>query len=170
MLLAPLPPSARLWTFVADRPVTQTDADVLLGSLKPFLSAWTSHGRPVPAASALVHDRFLLVGAHIEENAPNAGVSGCGIDAMRHAVDSAAARLDIAWADGLHVVYEQPTGAVQVVPRRVFRALVREGAVDGTTPVFVTTLETVGALRTDGLRRRASETWHARVFRLAVTA
>ncbi|MEM6784900.1 MAG: hypothetical protein AAF624_14360 [Bacteroidota bacterium] len=118
----------------------------------------------------MLHDRFLLVGAHIEDDTLNAGVSGCGIDAMMHAVQSVGEAIGVAWSDGLQVAYEGSDSTIHVVPRRAFRMLARDGSVDGTTPVFLTTLDTVGALRDGGLRQRAALTWHGRVFRLAETA
>lgn len=166
MLLAPLPDTARLWVFVSDAVLTPGEARKLEAHLDRFLQRWTSHGRAVPAASAVLHDRFLVVGAHIEDGSTNAGVSGCGIDSLMHAVEEAGAQVGVSWMDGLHVAYEDAAGAVRIVPRSAFRALATSGQVDGTTAVFVTTLDTVGALRSDGLRRAASESWHGRTFRL----
>ena len=59
---------------------------------------------------------------------------------------------------------------MRVVPRPAFRALVRDGAVTAETPVFVTTLDSLGALRASGIERPAAESWHARVFRIPVPA
>ncbi|MEL6445233.1 MAG: hypothetical protein AAFU38_13330 [Bacteroidota bacterium] len=169
-MLASLPDSARSWFFTADRQLAPTERTDLLEILSPFLRKWQSHGRPVPAEATVLYDRFLTVGAHIEGEATNAGVSGCGIDAMTHAVMSAADAVGVAWVDGLQIAYEQPDGTPCVVSRRAFRALARDGNVDGATPVFVTTLATVGAVRSQGLRQPASEAWHGRTFRLTETA
>ncbi|MEL7363729.1 MAG: hypothetical protein AAFN13_16755 [Bacteroidota bacterium] len=169
-MLASLPDSARAWFFTAGRQLAPTERTNLLESLSPFLREWQSHGRPVPAEATVLYDRFLIVGAHIDDDAPNAGVSGCGIDAMTHAVMNAAEAVGVAWVDGLQIAYAQPDGTPCVVSRRAFRALARDGIVDGATPVFVTTLTTVGAVRSQGLRQPASCTWHGRTFRLAETA
>jgi hypothetical protein len=67
----------------------------------------------------------------------------------------------------LQVAYEDPGERVQVVSRATFRALARDGRVDASTPVFVTTLDSVGALRAQGLRQPAGQSWHGRVFKLA---
>ena len=161
-----LPPSARTWIFTADRAVPPDAAARLLGSLEHFLSAWTSHGRPVPSAAAVLHDRFLVVAAHVEDGT-NAGVSGCGIDAMTHAAREAAAAAGITWADALDVLYRAPDGMVRSVSRPAFRRLARAGEIDTATPVFDTTHETLGALRRYGIERPAANSWHGRAFRLA---
>ena len=68
------------------------------------------------------------------------------------------------------LAYRDEAGAVQAVPRPAFRRLARDGDVTAATPVFVTTAETLGTLRADGLERPAGEAWHGRVFRLAEPA
>lgn len=161
MLSASLPDDARLWVFTADRPLTAKDQKQLLDQLGQFVAQWASHGRPVPGDVRVHEDRFLIVGAHLE-----GGVSGCGIDSLTHAVEEAGRALGIDWADGLQVVFRDGDGAIQVLPRPAFRQLARDGAVTSTTPVFDTTVSTLGALREHGLERPAGSTWHGRVFRL----
>ena len=160
-----LPPDARLWIFTADRPLSASDQHQLQETLSGFIAQWTSHGRPVPGEVTLAHDRFVLVAAHLA-----GGVSGCGIDSLVHAVEQAGAALDVQWVDGLHIVFRGADDAVDVLPRPAFRQLVRDGAVTSETPVFLTTLDTVGALRDGGLERPAGATWHGRTFRLTEPA
>lgn len=160
-----LPDSARLWVLTADRTLSPLESDALAVRVAAFLSEWSSHGRPVPGAAEVLHGRFLVVAASLE-----GGVSGCGIDSMTHAVERIASGLGFGWLDGLHVAYRDESGAVQAVPRPAFRALVRDGAVTAETPVFVTTLDSLGDLRAGGLERPAAETWHARVFRIPTPA
>jgi hypothetical protein len=165
MLFPTLPPDARLWIFTADRSLSQSDQASLRDDLGGFVTQWTSHGRSVPGDVALAEGRFVLVAAHLA-----GGVSGCGIDSLVHAVEQAGAALDIQWVDGLHIVFRDETGAVEALPRPAFRQRVRDGAVTAETPVFVTTLDTVAALREGGLERPAGSTWHGRTFRLSEPA
>lgn len=164
-MLSALPDSARLWFFTADRPLSTDTAGALQRRVEDFLTEWASHGRAVPGEAAVLHDRFLAVAAHLD-----GGVSGCGIDSMTHAVEEIASGLGFGWLDGLHVAYRDASGDVHAVPRPAFRALVRDGAVTAETPVFVTTLDTLGDLRAGGLERPAAEAWHARVFRIPTLA
>lgn len=160
-----LPASARLWTFTADRMLPADTTDALCSRVEAFLTEWTSHGRAVAAEAAVLHGRFLVVAASLE-----GGVSGCGIDSMVHAVEQIGHDLGFGWLDGLHVAYRDEHGEVQAVARPAFRALVRDGVVTAETPVFVTTLDTLGDLRGGGLERPAAEAWHARVFRIPTPA
>ena len=157
----PLPDDARLWVFTAAAPLDDATRSALIERVGAFLTQWDSHGRPVPGEAEVLHDHFLTVTAHLA-----GGVSGCGIDKLVHAVEAAGAQLGIEWVDGLHLAYRDADGTVQVVPRPTFRSLVRDGLVTADTPVFVTTLDTLGDLRAGGLERPAGEAWHSRVFRI----
>lgn len=161
MVLSALPADARLWIFTADRALSPSEQDRLHGALGHFVAGWTSHGRPVPGDVLLLEDRFVVVGAHLE-----GGVSGCGIDSLAHAVEEAGDAVGVEWVDGLQVVFRDAEGAIQTLPRPAFRQLAREGTVTSATPVFDTTLATVGDLRSGGLERPAGSTWHGRAFRL----
>ncbi|HLT47178.1 MAG TPA: hypothetical protein VK002_08125 [Rubricoccaceae bacterium] len=165
-LLAPLPDAARLWLFAADRDLDAAEAAALLDRVRAFTAGWTSHARPVPAAADLLLSRVLAVGAAIDESEVNAGVSGCGIDAMQHAVEAAAEAGGFAWLPPLAVLYRDDEGALQAVPRPDFRRLVRDGVVNAGTPVLDLTPTTVGALRAGGVERAAGRSWHGRVFGL----
>jgi hypothetical protein len=164
-----LPDDSRLWVLTAERQLTGAEQASVLEWMQRFVSAWTSHGRPVQGEVALEDGRFLLVAAHIEEGA-NAGVSGCGIDKMIQAAEVAATHLGFAWLDGLQVVYRDHSGAVRALPRPAFREEVRQGRVTGATTVIDTTVPDLHSLRSQGLERPAAASWHGRVFRLGPPA
>ncbi len=161
--LSPLPDAARVWLFALDGP-----AEAVLPAVASWLPSWASHGRPVEARAEAVAERVLAVGAVISPEEINAGVSGCGIDTMRHAVDAAVASAGRALAPALSVTFREADGAWQTASRPTFRRLVAEGAVLAGTPVVDVTPETVGALRAVGAVRPAAEAWTGRAFGLAV--
>jgi hypothetical protein len=140
-MLPTLPPEARVWIFTADQTLDASGEARVLDAIGKFLPDWTSHGRPVPAEAALLHGRFLIVGAHLGEEDLNAGLSGCGIDAMTHAVERVA--IDFEWLDGLHLAYRDADDAIQTASRAEFRAL-----------------------NEHGIERPLGETWAARAFGL----
>lgn len=167
-MLPTLPPDARIWIFTADQTLDASGEARVLDAVGKFLPDWTSHGRPVPAEAALLHGRFLVVGAHLGEEDLNAGVSGCGIDAMTQAVERVA--IDFEWLDGLHLAYRDTEGDIQTVSRADFRSLVRQGTINADTPFFDTTATTLDALNEHGIERPLGETWAARAFGLSDAA
>ena len=164
-VLAPLPDAARVWLFPLDQTLDADRAGALRQRVAGWLPTWASHGRPVQAAADVLEGRVLAVGAVISEADLNAGVSGCGIDAMERAVADALAAVGVGLAPGLSVT-AWDGAAWETLARPAFRRRVREGAAGPGTPVLDVTAETVGALRQRGVARPAGETWAARAFAL----
>ena len=157
-----LPDDARLWLFAFD-----SDPAAVLPDVRAFCAAWTSHGRPVRAEADVLAGRVLAVGALISETDVNAGVSGCGIDAMQHAVEDAVTRHGLALTPALAVTLRDASGAWTSRPRTDVRARVASGEVGPDTRVLDLTPATVGALReVGGVERRAGDAWHAAAFGL----
>lgn len=157
---------ARLWIYVADRPLDPQEAEALTTHLDTFFADWSSHGREVEGAAQIADDRFLLVAAQLRAG----DISGCGIDASVNALKDAATQVGVTWLPALSVAYRDGEGRVQVASRPAFRRAVREEHVTAETPVFDTSLTTVGELREQGLERPAADAWHARVFRIPALA
>lgn len=160
--LADLPDDARCWVFAAERPLTEDEQHAVLDHLDRFFDGWRSHGRPVEGAAAMHEGRFLVVGGLRDD----AGISGCGIDAVVREIEAAAGALGAGWLTPLLVFWRGADGAIQHGPRGTFRRLVRQGAVTAETSVFDLSLTTLGELRRHGLERPAGRSWHARVFRI----
>ena len=142
--LLDLPDEARVWLFAADRDLTGDAAVAVLGPVREYVQGWTSHGRPVDAAAEIIEGRVLAVAGVISADELNAGVSGCGIDAMTRAVDAAAAAAGVRWMPGLDVAYRSGD-AWRVVSRQEFRWLARDGVVTPRTRVLDLTPATLGA-------------------------
>ena len=156
---ARLPDDARLWTFAADRPLENAEAQTLLGEVDDFLEGWKAHGTPLTAGRDWRHGRFLLVAVD-ERSAPP---SGCSIDAMVRVLKGLEERLDVTLVDNAPVWYRDD-GGVRRASRPEFGARAREGDVDLDTVVFDTTVTRVGDLRAGRWERPARESWHARAF------
>ncbi|NBC18146.1 MAG: hypothetical protein GVY18_12615 [Bacteroidetes bacterium] len=162
-LFPDLPDDARCWVYVADRPLTEAQRTDLLGQLRAFFTDWTSHGARVRGDAVLRDDRILLLAADV----PGGDLSGCGIDKSVHAIEHAAQEHDFSWLSPLQVVWRDGDGQLQHGARSTFRALARDGGVDGMTPVIDLSVDTVGALRNGQFEQPAHQSWHGRVFRLA---
>lgn len=162
-----LPDSARLWLFAFDGDVPEA----LAADVRAFCAQWTSHGRPVTARAEALSGRVLAVAARISEADVNAGVSGCGIDAMQHAVEAAAERHGQTLAPALAVTYRDAAGVFQTVARPAFRRLVRSAEAGAATRVLDLTPATLGALRAaGGAERTAGDAWHATAFQMRAAA
>ena len=166
-MLDPLPDAARLWLFALDQTLDADRADAVRQRLAGWLPTWTSHGWPVQAEADVLAGRVVAVGAVISQAEVNAGVSGCGIDAMERAVADALAAAGARLAPALGVTVRDGDGAWESLARPAFRRRVQAGQAGPETPILDVTADTVGALRQRGVERPAGETWAGRAFALA---
>jgi hypothetical protein len=151
-----LPDDARLWIFGARAPLDDVDAPRLLGAVDGFLKTWKAHEQPLTCARDFREEYFLLVA--VDERASNA--SGCSIDGLFRLLKQAEEGVGTSLVGGGTVYFRDKLGLVHALARGDFETLAAHGDVDGETPVFDTTITTVGDLRAK-FERPARESWHA---------
>ena len=157
-----LPDTARVWVFPTSAPVSSAQQDQLLKALQTFFGVWQSHGRPARGAAAIIESRFLVVAGVLQNGGD---LSGCSIDSLTHAIESAVADKGLTLLSPLMVFYRTPDGAVNTASRGAFRRLVRSEAIHDDTPVFDVGISSLGALRGGAFELPFQSSWHARVFR-----
>ena len=157
-----LPDDARLWVFGARAPLDEIDAPRLLGAVDGFLKQWKAHGNPLTCARDFREEYFLLVA--VDERASDA--SGCSIDGLFRLLQQAEEGIGTSLVGGGTVYFRDELGLVHALSRADFQVLGSTGDVDGDTPVFDTTVTTVGELRTR-FERPARDSWHADLLSLS---
>ncbi|HEY5564211.1 MAG TPA: hypothetical protein VIL33_01385 [Rhodothermia bacterium] len=160
-----LPDSARVWINPTNRGLTPEEQKAVLEALSDFIATWSSHGRKVVAEAVIAADRFVITAGHV----PGGDVSGCGIDASVHALQSIAQTLEFGWAPALDVFFKLDDKVAQT-DRGTFSKLASNGAVTPDTIVYDTSLTTLGDLRRQGFELPARQSWHGRVFRFVTEA
>ncbi|HET7458004.1 MAG TPA: hypothetical protein VFJ74_10130 [Gemmatimonadaceae bacterium] len=150
-----LPPSARVWVFAAERPVTGAAAERLLAEVDGFLARWSAHGEPLTAAREWQDDRFLTIGV----DQSTAGASGCSIDGLFRTLRSLEPVLGTTLVAGGRVYYRDVSGEVRTASRDEFSDLASRGAVTRSTRVFDPTVPTRGEWDAR-FETVAGESWH----------
>lgn len=154
-----LPDHARLWVFGTARPLSDAEAETILGRVDRFLREWNAHGHPVVGSRDLRYGRFLLIAA--DERAT--GVSGCSTDSLYRVLKELESNLHTGLLDTSLVFYRDVDDEIRAVSRPDFRELAMEGAVDGETTVFDNTVRTTGDLR-EAWEKPLASSWHAKAF------
>jgi hypothetical protein len=150
-----LPPSARVWIFSSDQPITGAAADRLLGDIDHYLAHWQAHGHPLTCGRAWRDDRFLAVAV----DQSNAYASGCSIDGLFRMLQALQPVLGATLVSGAHVHYRDSQGAIRLATRDEFVALGGSGAITTTTTVFDATVATAGEWR-DRFETVVGRAWH----------
>ena len=161
--LESLPDDANVWVYPVARDLTAAEQDAVVENFQPFLDAWSSHGRRVHGAVAVLFGRFSVVAAKVD----GGDISGCGIDASVHALTPTAEKLGFSICGPLDIHYKTADGSIVSVDRLTFKLAADGGLVDGSTIVYTGDVRTLGDLRTSGLDRVARDSWHARAFGLS---
>jgi hypothetical protein len=150
-----LPPSARVWVFVTEQPVTGPRAERLLGAVDHYLGQWTAHGHPLTCGRAWRHDRFLAVGV----DQTDAYASGCSIDGLFRVLKTLQSDVGAGLVGGGSVVYRDADGVIRAITRDQFTVLSGSGTINQATSVFDLTVATAGEWR-DRFETSVGRSWH----------
>lgn len=154
-----LPPAARVWVFASTRALDADAGARLLAEVDRFLVQWQAHGRPLTCARGWRDDHFLTVA--VDER--DAGASGCSIDGLYRSLRALESALDTRLIGGGEVFYRDAHGSVRAVTRAEFAELATRGVVTQITPVFDTTVATLGDWA-ERFEVPAGQGWHARLL------
>ncbi len=154
-----LPPSARVWVFAAERPITGSASERLLDAVDAHLDRWNAHGYPLTCARQWAENRFLAIGV----DQTTAGASGCSIDGLFRVLKGLESELGTRLVGGGTVFYRDPSGPIVAVSREEFSELAADGAVRPDTRVFDTTVATVADWRSR-FETETARSWHANLL------
>jgi hypothetical protein len=154
-----LPDDARVWVFGSDRQLTDSQRARLLAIVDDHLARWKAHGAALTCAREWTENRFLTIGVDQRTE----GASGCSIDALFHTLQELERDLDISLVGGGRVFYRTRNGDINAVDREEFFGLAERGAISRQTPVFDTTVTTLGDWRSR-FEGPAASSWHGQLL------
>ncbi len=158
-VLANWPDHARIWCYVADRALSETESARAQDFLAAFTQQWTAHQHTLKAYSTVLFDRMLVLG--VDQTA--AGASGCSIDSSVRAIRQLGDELQIDFFDRLiFLTYDSSTQAVTGHHRDAFAEDYAAGKISTETFVVDPLIERVSDVRT-GLIKTLGESWHSRM-------
>ena len=145
--------AAHVWIFGISPSLDETKQAVLLRQVDAFLDEWAAHGVAIRGARELREGSFLIVAA--DENREK---SGCSIDRMFGTLRALERDLGVTILDSNRVFFRN-NGDVRAVSRGDFR-----NAATFDTPIFDTTAEQLGAVRSGAWERPAADSWHRQLL------
>ena len=150
---------ARIWIWIADRPLCGSEQSAISEALDRFLRDWTTHGRTIRGGATILFDQVLILAGEVTDGE----ISGCGIDKSAHLLQDAARELGFEWSSSLHVpVLGSESGPVKTWSRTELRREIAEGRLTSEHLVLDRTLTRLGEARASVFLRPLRETWAAR--------
>jgi hypothetical protein len=145
-----LPPHARIWQYIANRPLTDVEIAWVTEQAKQFALNWTAHNHQLAADTCVLFDQILILA--VDEN--QAGASGCSIDKSTHFVESLGQKLDVDFFTRDLAFVQDAQGTVQAVTLSELSTFTPE------TLVFNTMAASLGAL--NEAWKPMSQSWQRR--------
>lgn len=160
-----LPDVARAWVIGSAEPLSPDSERTLLERVDQYLSSWRAHGAPLTVARDWRDHRFLTIA--VDPTASDA--SGCSIDALFRLFKGMENALGTTLLDSARVYYTGTDGEVHSTDRFGFAELAGRGEVTAETPVFDTSVQSVGEWRRR-FRTTVKQAWHASLLPRAAPA
>lgn len=154
--ISSLSDAARAWVFASDQPVRGDEAARVLEQVDAYLERWHAHGTPLTSAREWRDDRFLIVAVE------GPAASGCSIDGLFRTLKSFGEALGANLVSSGLVFHRGADGDVLATDRPTFRAAASRGEITGETPVFDTSLTTLGDVRAR-FETPVAESWAAKL-------
>ena len=151
--------AARVWIYVADRALSESEAVAVESSMNAFTSGWAAHQVPLTAGWTMWGGRVLVVG--VEEAVHPA--SGCSIDALTHAVQGLGAGLGVDWFNRMQVVHENEAGEWVSTAMHAFWALRKAERVSDDIRLVNPLAKTKGDWKVSGVQT-FGQSWHATMW------
>jgi hypothetical protein len=106
-----LPPHARLWQYIANRPLSDAEIAWVTEQAKQFTLKWTAHNHQLAADACVLFNQILVLA--VDET--HAGASGCSIDKSTHFVEGLGQKLDVDFFTRDLAFIQDSTGLVHAV-------------------------------------------------------
>lgn len=126
-----MPPHSRVWVYQSSRPLTDSEAELIISKTNEFVETWTAHKAALKASFELRYNQFLIL--MIDEK--QAMASGCSIDSSVHFVKSLEKEMNLSFFDRLVLAY-WADGILKLVSKDEFEKRMEKGEINEDTIVF----------------------------------
>lgn len=139
-----LPANARVWIYQSNQAFTEEQTTAIRQKLQQFIDQWQSHGAPVKGWAGIKYNRFIIIIADENHEAP----SGCSIDSSVAVVKEIEAEMSVDMFDRLNFAYKTAPNTVLSANRGNFANLYASKTINDNTIVFNNLVATKADLET----------------------
>ncbi len=153
-----LDPNSRIWIYIANKSLDNTQVEYIESALQTFLKGWSAHGAALFAGYEIQASRIVIVA--VDET--KASASGCSIDKLVHLFQDLGKQLNVDFFDRMQVAYEHEQ-QIQFTPLNNFWAMRKANIVNDDTVVFDSTVRNLNEWKL-GWKKKFSNSWHAEAW------
>jgi hypothetical protein len=148
----------KVWIYMADRFLSESEVDAIKLYLQKFISQWNSHGNQLHAETWIEENLFLIF--KVDENLARA--SGCSVDSLNRFIKIIEQELNINFFDRQRIAFRS-NNHVQTLDFKEFKLLFEEGKVDLDTIVYNPLVSNQNELNVNW-QLPLSKSWHRRIL------
>lgn len=153
-----LPPNSKVWVYQCNRPLTESEKEIITQLGIQFIAQWSAHGASLKASFDIVYNRFIVLAVDEEQ----ALASGCSIDKSVKFIKELEQQFNLNLFDRLQVAYRNGNDIVSC-SLSAFEKLAEQGLVNQNTVVFNNMVTTKHGLDTEW-EVPLKQSWQSRVL------
>lgn len=132
----------RVWIYVANRVLEQSEQEAICEHLKSFCSSWAAHGNQLAADFAIFHHQILVLA--IDENVEAA--TGCSIDKATAIFQQIETQLDVDLFNRMNLAFRTAEG-IRLVKLQDVNQAYHSGLITDETLLLDNTITSLAELK-----------------------
>lgn len=153
-----MPDESRIWIYAANRVLSHEEVGEITLMLNDFIQEWSSHGKNMDAAGAVLHDRFVIIAA----DESRALASGCGIDKSVRFMQDLGTRFSVDFFKRTLTHYIEDD-QIHQKDLHEFWAMRKAGLIHDQTVIFDNTIKNIYQLKSSW-QIPFRQSWHAEMW------
>ena len=152
-------PASKVWTYLAERPLTAAELTTANTALQDFIRQWTAHNQALRAGAEIFADQIIIL--VVDET--QAGASGCSIDKSVHFLEALGHQLGIDFFNRMQMAWIDAEGEFRVDAKNTLSDLRKKEIITENTLMINTLAPTLGDIRR-GWAIPLGSSWHQRII------
>ncbi|GAB3229554.1 hypothetical protein J0A67_12965 [Algoriphagus aestuariicola] len=120
-----MPEYSRVWVYQADKPISESDEQLIRERLVSFCEGWNTHGNLMPTSFDILESQILILA--VDES--KLGASGCSIDSSVRTLRDLESLLQTNLTDQGKISLKRPDGELRVIPALGVKTRVTSGEI-----------------------------------------
>lgn len=151
-------PDSRVWVYVCNRPLTETEANTVQQELHVFCQQWTAHNQALLATAEVFEKQFVFL--MVDET--RAGASGCSIDKSVHFLEQLGDTMNVDFFERMRFAWLGADNQLQFANQQELAHAVKNQQITEDTLMANTLVQSKRDLAEKWLQP-FNKSWHRRI-------